>query len=206
MPPIVNNILMWTFGKGREENLLTAGNCQARKVSHFKGRLLWVSFQSIAGFKLVSKPFLVAPKCTMNALNAGADVSLFTELTFSAVHLYNLAQGSSANLVRVPNPLPLPQVRRGTPHFPQGALFVGAKYNSDSAPLKYPSWAWSAFDVFLGVSLASLFLCAPCWFHSNRTKLLSWVQRVQLQTLHHSMTRPDCTKWRSEFASRMLRA
>ena len=132
--------------------------------------------------------------------------TMFTELTFSAVHLYNLAQGSSANLVRVPNPLPLPQVRRGTPHFPQGALFVGAKYNSDSAPLKYPSWAWSAFDVFLGVSLASLFLCAPCWFHSNRTKLLSWVQRVQLQTLHHSMTRPDCTKCRSEFASRMLRA
>ena len=39
-PPIVNNILMWTFVKGREENLLTAGNCQARKVSHFKGRLL----------------------------------------------------------------------------------------------------------------------------------------------------------------------
>ena len=95
MPPIVNNILMWTFGRGREgreENLFTAGNCQARKVSHFKGRLLWVSFQSIAGSKLVSKPFLVAPKCTMNALNAGADVALFTELTFSAVHLYNLAQ------------------------------------------------------------------------------------------------------------------
>ena len=94
--------------------------------------------------------------------------TMFTELTFSAVHLYNLAQGSSANLVRVPNPLPLPQVRRGTPHFPQGALFVGAKYNSDSAPLKYPSWAWSAFDVFLLVSLASVYLSAPCWFHSNQ--------------------------------------
>ena len=70
-------------------------------------------------------------------------------------------------LVRVPNPLPLPQVRRGTclvptPHFPKGTLFIGAKYNSCSAPHKYPSWAWSAFDLFLGVSLASLFLCAPC--------------------------------------------